>query len=100
MKVATTAPVANSQAITNIAQVLVAAPPTPACFSSRTVWSEYLLAAQKYSKARVLPFANGIFQPAYNFCKDCTRAHEAEMSASGKCHPNKFRADVLNKELA
>lgn len=86
--------------ITNIAQVLDAAPPTPACFPDRLQWSEYLLSSQRYSKSRVLPFANGIFQPAFVFCKDCTRAHEAEMSASGKCNPHKFRADVLNKELA
>jgi len=87
-------------AITNIAQVLDAAPPTPACFADRLAWSEYLLASQKYTKARVLPFANGIYQPAFVFCKDCTRAHESEMALAGKCNPNKFRAVVLSKELA
>lgn len=81
-----------------IAWVLDAAPPTPACFSSRTVWSEYLLSAQRYSKARVLPFAGGIYQPSYDFCKDCTRAHAAEMSAAGQCNPNKFRIAI--KEIA
>lgn len=87
--------------ISNIADVLEAAPPTPACFPDRLQWSEYLLASQRYSKARVLPFSSiGIFQPAFVFCKDCTRAHEAEMSASGKCQPNKFRVLKLNKELA
>jgi hypothetical protein len=84
--------------ITNIAQVLDAAPPTPGCFPDRLQWSEYLLSAQKYSKSRVLPFAGGIFQPAFDFCRDCTHAHRAEMSASGKCNPNKFLVDA--KELA
>lgn len=87
-------------AITNIAQVLDAAPPTPECFTDRLAWSEYLLASQKYTKARVLPFTGGIFQPEFMFCKDCTLAHEVEMSAAGKCNPNKFRAAALNRELA
>ena len=87
-------------AVTNIAQVLDAAPPTPGCFPDRLQWSEYLLSAQRYSKARVLPFSNGIFQNAFDFCKDCTRAHESEMALAGKCNPNKFRAAVLSKELA
>ncbi|WP_114973385.1 hypothetical protein [Rhodoferax ferrireducens] len=87
--------------ITNIAQVLDAAPPTPACFPDRLQWSQVLLSAQKYTKARVLPFSKaGIYQPEYSFCRDCTTQHAAQMALAGKCNPNKFRADVLNKELA
>lgn len=84
----------------NIRQVFDAAPPMPACFSSRTVWSEYLHSAQRYSKARVLPFSGGVFNPDFQFCKDCTRPHAEQMALAGKCSPNKFRALVLNKELA
>ena len=75
----------------HIKQVLDAAPPTPACFSSRTVWSEYLHSAQRYSKARVLPFAGGVFNPEFQFCKDCTKPHAAAMAEAGKCNPAKFQ---------
>lgn len=85
-------------AINHIADVLTAAPPTPGCFPDRLQWSEYLLSAQRYSKARVLPFAGGIYQPSWNFCNDCTRAHEAAMSAAGKCKPTMFL--VKSKEIA
>lgn len=81
-----------------ISWVLDAAPPTPGCFRDRISWSEYLFSSQRDSKARVLPFANGIYQSSYNFCKDCTRAHAAEMQAAGQCNPSKFRIAV--KEIA
>lgn len=84
----------------NIAQVIDMAPPTPACFPDRLMWSEYLLSAQQ-SKIAVRPFDDrGVYRPTYNFCRECTQQHEAQMALAGKCQPNKFRADALNKELA
>jgi hypothetical protein len=77
----------------NIRLVLDVAPPTPACFSSRTVWSEYLLAAQRSRKVHGAPFVNGIFNPAWSFCKDCSGEHKASMQASSKCQPNKFHKE-------
>lgn len=75
----------------NIHQVFDLAPTTPACFHSRTQWTEYLLSAQRYSKAPVLPFSGGEYQAGFNFCKDCTRHHKTEMQAVGQCQPEQFR---------
>lgn len=81
-------------------QVLTAAPPTPACFPDRLQWAQVLHGDQRHTKARVLPFRNGIYQPAYNYCRNCTAAHESVMATAGKCHPNKYRATAPVTEAA
>lgn len=79
----------------NIKQVLDLAPPTPACFASRTAWSEFLNSAQQgYPK----PFVKGVFRPTFNYCAECTRDFKEGMEVAGKCHPDKFR--VLSKAVA
>lgn len=81
----------------NIKQVLDAAPPTPACFSSRTVWSEFLSSAQR---GGAKPFMQGVYRPKFNYCSECTRDFKAGMQEVGKCDPNKFRVLVVVKEVA
>ena len=82
----------------NIKAVFDLAPPTPACYPSRTAWSEYLNSAQRDGSAK--PFINGVYRPSFNFCKCCTSGFASGMAAVGKCQPNKFRALVLVKEAA
>ena len=86
----------------NIKAVFDLAPPTPACFASRTAWSEYLNSAQRDSGARLYakPFLDGVYRPTFNFCIGCLPEFKAGMREAGKCQPNKFRALVLVKEAA
>lgn len=81
----------------NIKHILDVAPPTPACYASRTAWSEYLHTAQRTSSK---PFVRGVYRPAFNFCSECTRDFKEGMAAVGKCNPDKFRALVLVKVAA
>lgn len=78
--------------------ILDAAPPTPACFADRTIWSEFLYSAQRDGGAK--PFIGGVYRPKFNFCADCPSDFAAGMSAAGKCKPDAFRALVLVKEAA
>lgn len=78
----------------NIRLVQEMAPPTPACFTARDIWAEYLLAAQRSRKVYALPFVNGIFNPAWDFCKDCNGEHKALMQLASKCNPAKFHKEV------
>lgn len=84
----------------HISAVLEAAPPTPACFGSRDIWAEYLLSLQR-SKIAVRPFDDrGVYRTYFNFCRDCTQQHEAQMALAGKCSPRKLFTHLMNKELA
>ena len=81
----------------NIKAVFDLAPPTPACFASRTAWSEFLFSAQQaYPK----PFVKGVFRPSFNFCSDCPSDFKAGMAAANKCHPSMFRILLRVKEAA
>lgn len=82
----------------NYRQAMEAAPPTPACFSSRESWAAYLLTAQQCSKQQ--PFTGGgIYRPEWSFCADCTLLHSTLMSRSGKCNPSQFRViRIVKKE--
>jgi len=81
----------------NIRLVLDVAPPTPACYPDRDMWSEYLLSAQRSRKVYALPFDGVVYRPSFNYCVDCSGEHKALMQASSKCQPNKFhkRIEVL-----
>jgi hypothetical protein len=78
----------------NIRLVLDVAPPTPACFSSRTAWSEYLLAAQRSRKVYALPFDGAVYRTSFNFCVDCSGEHKALMQLASKCLPAKFHVRI------
>ena len=72
------------------AQIRDAAPPTPACFSSRDAWVYYLVMCQEGSKGTG-PFRNGKYRPEFQFCRDCTLEHTTAMARQGKCNPSQFR---------
>lgn len=77
----------------NFKQAQEAAPPTPACFPDRSQWAAYLLSAQTGPRGVAVPFdARGIFNPAFNFCTDCTLAHSVAMGRKNRCNPSLFRA--------
>lgn len=78
----------------NIRLVQEIAPPTPACYPDRSIWAEYLLAAQRSRKTYALPFDGVVYRPSFNFCRDCNGEHKALMQFSGKCNPAKFHKEV------
>lgn len=72
-------------------------PPTPACFSTRQSWQEWLQQAidagepltrlqdtGKYAGKRLLIL---VFEPRIDFCQDCTREHRYRMRRLGRCTP-------------
>lgn len=80
--------------------VMQLAPPTPACFKDREQWAEYLLCCQQNSKPPATPFRHGKYQPAFNFCDDCTLAFSSLMSRQDRCNPSQFRVIPIVKEPA
>lgn len=83
--------------ISTIAQALVAAPPTPACFPDRLQWAAYLLACQQNKQK---PFKAGIYRTDFSHCDDCTLAHATHMARLDKCNPSQFRAALIQKEVS
>lgn len=81
-----------------LAEVLDAAPPTPACFPDRLQWSAYLLACQQDSKQK--PFRAGVYRPDFDHCRDCTLEHATRMARDDKCNPSQFRIKPLIKEVS
>jgi hypothetical protein len=86
----------------NIKQALDAAPPTPACFGDRRQWAEYLLQCQEFTKRKsARPFTDAVvYQPAFNFCDDCTSEHALAMRQQTKCCPDLFRRAIPIREVA
>lgn len=86
------------------------APTAPPCFSSRGQWVEFSATAAIYQRQGHTPgplvLAHGVpvrFNPRFNFCKDCTEAHQGAMQAAGKCKPRyliELAAQAATKESA
>jgi hypothetical protein len=81
----------------NAAQIRVAAPLAPSCFTEES-WVYYLLSAQQNSKSSNTPFKHGVFRPEFSHCNDCTLAHSSAMSRAGRCNPAQFRLIALKNE--
>lgn len=72
----------------------IAAPPAPACFSSRAQWVEYLCEAQKHFKPERRPFSGEQYRATFFFCKDCPATHRADMEDRGRCKFDAYVASV------
>lgn len=67
------------------------APPAPRCFSTRDIWIEMLVVAQKCKAESKRPFVDGRYVPSFNFCSGCTPDYQAQMTALKRCDPNGYR---------
>jgi hypothetical protein len=70
------------------------APPAPPCFGARDTWLEYVASAAEAQKDEHAPGPLVLkpgepvhFNPAFDFCADCTVQHRARMNAAGRCEP-------------
>lgn len=75
------------------------APVAPGCFSTRSIWLEYLSSAAEESRLDHKPgpiiFAPGkapVFNYQFSFCDDCCAQHSFEMERQGLCHPDYLRS--------
>lgn len=71
----------------DIKLIRIVAPPTPRCFADRLAWAEYLKSAMDIKSAETKPFKQAIYQPSFDWCRDCTREHRLQMLAEDRCHP-------------
>ena len=85
--------------VSDIAQALTHAPPTPPCFPDRMQWAAYLLQCQQASSKSPdqQPFDGYVYKPAFNFCSDCSGAHMQAMAARGRCKPEHLKALVSER---
>lgn len=84
----------------DIKLIRIVAPPTPDCFADRLAWAEYLSSAMESKSAATKPFNKAIYQPSFDFCKDCTPAHRRQMVAERRCKPPVIRRPERTKEEA
>jgi hypothetical protein len=84
----------------DIKLIRMVAPPAPACFADRLAWAEYLASAMEIKSEATKPFKQAIYQPSFNWCKDCTREHRRQMVAEHRCNPPVIARPVLAKETA
>jgi hypothetical protein len=89
----------------NVADAIAdSAPPPPPCFHSGHIWREYLTSAAEYltssghddkrnrRKAFILmPDGHPVYNPNFDFCKDCLTERAAQAQQDGRCHPDHFR---------
>lgn len=73
------------------------APAHPPCFDSQPEWVEYVAWAMASNDSAVRPLVDyrsrdanvlGGFNPAFDFCSDCTTCHRAAMREAGRCEPD------------
>ena len=83
----------------NYKQALTVAPPTPACFPDREQWAAYLACAQQDKHVSRQPFKGTTYNPAFNYCDDCTLRHSNAMAREGKCNPSMFRVLPAPKKI-
>ena len=80
--------------------IRIVAPPTPGCFADRLAWAEYLSSAMDIKSAATKPFKAAIYQPSFDWCKDCTTEHRRQMVAEKRCNPPTVTRPVRTKEAA
>jgi hypothetical protein len=84
----------------DIKLIRIVAPPTPACFPDRLAWSEYLCSAMDIKTDGTKPFKKAIYQPSFDYCRDCTISHRRQMVAEGRCNPPVINRPESAKETA
>lgn len=70
---------------------------TPGCFPDRIAWAEYLRSSQICKKLRPKPFIDGEYNPAFNFCKDCSPMFQQQMTNVGRCEQAKPMHGLTNQ---
>lgn len=78
----------------DIKLIRIVAPPTPACFGDRLLWAEYLASAMESKSASTKPFKQAIYQPSFDYCKDCLPEHRRQMVGEKRCSPPVIKRPV------
>ena len=67
--------------------ISIKAPPSPKCFEARDIWLSFLQSLMEIKTASTKPFRDDQYQPAFNFCAQCTPEHRRQMVHERRCFP-------------